>query len=95
MSSHSRKHAQHNPHPEPKPVVFGPVGRGIPVSPDSIRARAYQIFQSRIRNRTPGDAISDWLEAERELAGRIPPPAASEAEERARDRGERLLASAE
>jgi hypothetical protein len=33
----------------------------------AIRARAYHIYQSRNRNGVPGDALSDWLEAEREI----------------------------
>ena len=35
---------------------------------DEIARRAYEIYLSR--NGGPGDAIRDWLEAERELTGR-------------------------
>lgn len=33
-----------------------------------IRQRAYDIFQQRASNGTPGDGVSDWLEAERQIA---------------------------
>jgi hypothetical protein len=36
-------------------------------SEDQVRARAYEIFQAREGG--PGDAMSDWLEAEAELKG--------------------------
>jgi|GEM_PF-3165136 len=32
-----------------------------------IRARAFEIFQHRMRCGIPGDAVSDWLQAEREI----------------------------
>jgi hypothetical protein len=32
-----------------------------------VRMRAFEIFQSRMRTHTPGDQLSDWLQAEREL----------------------------
>lgn len=38
--------------------------RAMPTE-DEIRARAYQIFLAR--NGAPGDAHSDWVQAEREL----------------------------
>lgn len=37
------------------------------VKPDHIRRRAYEIFQAR--NGGPGDQMSDWAQAERELSG--------------------------
>jgi hypothetical protein len=36
-------------------------------SEDDIRVRAYAIFQTRMRDGLPGNAMSDWLQAEREL----------------------------
>jgi DUF2934 family protein len=36
---------------------------------EKIRIRAYQIFVSR--NRMPGRALEDWLQAERELQPRV------------------------
>ena len=36
-----------------------------PVSEDEIRIRAYELFLER--GAEPGDALSDWLRAEREL----------------------------
>jgi len=35
---------------------------------DEVQSRAYQIFLSR--NRQPGHALDDWLQAERELLSR-------------------------
>lgn len=70
MSTHHKKYTEPIALTEGKLPVPVTLGRGIPVSPESIRARAYQIFQSRIRNQRAGDATSDWLQAERELAGR-------------------------
>jgi hypothetical protein len=37
-----------------------------------IAARAYELFVER--GRVPGHAMRDWLDAEAELAGEIPPP---------------------
>ena len=34
---------------------------------ETIRVRAYEIFETRTNNGQDGDAVSDWLEAEREL----------------------------
>ncbi len=39
----------------------------IEITPERIRVRAYEIFQAR--NGGPGDADSDWAQAERELNG--------------------------
>jgi Protein of unknown function (DUF2934) len=39
-------------------------------TPDRIRARAYELFQGRAG--AFGDAVSDWLNAERELGGNLP-----------------------
>jgi hypothetical protein len=59
---------------------------------ERIQARAYEIFRSR--NSGPGDAVSDWLTAERELNGSAPSATAGvEVEARQRARGEALLAS--
>lgn len=35
---------------------------------EAIRSRAYEIFLARAASGTPGDAQSDWLQAERETA---------------------------
>lgn len=37
---------------------------------ESIRFRAYEIFRLRTAKGQFGDAMSDWLQAEREIAGR-------------------------
>jgi hypothetical protein len=39
---------------------------------EEIRQRAYEIHVSR--GDSPGDELQDWLEAERELRGKQPPP---------------------
>ena len=48
--------------------------RSIPVASastvtidDQIRNRAQELFETRQRTGTPGDALSDWLQAEREI----------------------------
>lgn len=63
----------------------------VALTRDRIEARAYEIFQTRQRNAGPGDAMSDWLQAERELNGPAPSPAAA-VEIRTRARGDRSLA---
>lgn len=50
----------------------------------AIAARAYGIFLQR--NGGPGDALSDWLQAERELRGSL--PASAENQERSRATGD-------
>lgn len=37
----------------------------IEITPDRIRLRAYEIYESR--NGSPGDALADWVQAEHEL----------------------------
>lgn len=39
------------------------------VTLDQIRARAYELYLSRVRHGESGDAGSDWAQAERELKG--------------------------
>lgn len=57
---------------KPPPIPAG-AGRKIgeethvEITPDRIRVRAYEIYQAR--NGAPGDAVSDWAQAERELNG--------------------------
>jgi len=43
------------------------------VSHEAIRERACQIYQARIKVGQPGDELSDWLQAERELKGKAKP----------------------
>ncbi|MBU0640178.1 MAG: DUF2934 domain-containing protein [Planctomycetes bacterium] len=44
------------------------VKRATTVRPkDGMRARAFEIFQARMQTNLPGDQLSDWLQAEREL----------------------------
>lgn len=44
---------------QPRSPGVAPVGR--------VRARAYAIYQGRVSTGAPGDATSDWIQAEREL----------------------------
>ncbi len=39
------------------------------VSAEDIRLRAEQIYKVRVNNGGHGDALSDWLQAEKELSG--------------------------
>ncbi len=39
------------------------------VSAEDIRLRAEQIYKARVNNGRHGDALSDWLQAEKELSG--------------------------
>jgi len=34
---------------------------------EEIRKRAYEIYQERIKTKAPGDQLSDWLKAEKEI----------------------------
>jgi len=34
---------------------------------EAVRARAHQIYEARIADSRPGDALADWIQAEREL----------------------------
>jgi hypothetical protein len=34
---------------------------------EQVRTRAFEVFQTRMQMHTPGDHLSDWLQAEREL----------------------------
>lgn len=45
-------------------VATRPTGKASP-TPEQIRARAFEIFLAR--GATPGDPVSDWVQAEREL----------------------------
>lgn len=41
-----------------------------PDSEQQVRERAYQIYLARAKEHVPGDPVSDWLRAERELQSR-------------------------
>ncbi len=68
--------------PETQPPIPAGAGRKvgeethIEVTPDRIRVRAYEIYQAR--DGAPGDAESDWAQAERELNGRTAPGCSGE-----------------
>jgi hypothetical protein len=58
----------------------------LEVTPQRIQARAYEIYEAR--HGGPGDAVSDWLQAERELAALkrtspLPEPSAAAVSKRA------------
>jgi hypothetical protein len=38
---------------------------------EQIRQRAYAIWQARVRDGEPGDAVTDWLEAEAEVGAEL------------------------
>ncbi|MCC6228473.1 MAG: DUF2934 domain-containing protein [Phycisphaerales bacterium] len=69
MSRHGRHNNAHTVQPstnEPKPRA-GELGvNGDKPTPDCIRLRAYEISQAR--NGGPGNAASDWIQAEQEVA---------------------------
>ena len=54
------------------------------VTPERVRARAYEIFLAR--NGGDGDALADWLQAERELKGSGPLADAAGTEVKGRQR---------
>jgi hypothetical protein len=81
------------------PTAIGSLGRDEVTS--RIRARAHQFYVDRQANGGSGDALSDWLKAEREVQGALPRaqptrPAGDDnslvvVESRHRARGEALL----
>jgi hypothetical protein len=56
-------------------------------NPQVIRARAFEIFRARQANGAPGDHLTDWAQAERELNARK----TELIESKSRVRGETLL----
>lgn len=50
------------------PVQSAKQTSGVSPAKDEVQFRAYQIYLSR--NRQPGHALDDWLQAERELLSR-------------------------
>jgi hypothetical protein len=61
-----RKNQQERKSASPNPEVAGD-------PQDRVRERAHQIFTERCRTQAPGDEVSDWLQAERELRGGVSP----------------------
>jgi hypothetical protein len=55
--------------PAAKPAVK-PVAEPVAVSHDDIAFRAYLIAEKRTQLGLPGDSLSDWVEAERQLRGK-------------------------
>lgn len=68
MSTFSRveKHSASAGHGRHKDAARPPHARAE-ATPERIRTRAYEIFQERSGRGAAGDALSDWLQAEREL----------------------------
>jgi hypothetical protein len=42
----------------------------LPIAKEHVRFAAYGVFQARLRAGGPGDSVSDWLQAERQLSAR-------------------------
>ncbi len=59
------------PAPAARPAPATTVAARSPVTdrprPERVRRRAYELYEERMRDGRPGDATSDWLQAEREL----------------------------
>lgn len=102
MSTMTRKQflpGQKNGSKAPHPTLDAPPSRGAvaalpaPVTRERIQARAFEIYQARATSGQPGDANSDWQQAEHELNGSVADPTTdNEVEFKARARGERLMA---
>jgi hypothetical protein len=42
----------------------------LPIAEEHLGFAAYGVFQARLRAGLPGDSMSDWLQAERQLSAR-------------------------
>ena len=51
------------------PAAKGPAGKKPELDKflDEIKKRAYEIYQERVKTKAPGDQLSDWLKAEKEI----------------------------
>lgn len=56
---------------KPAPVQANAAARPTRPTSEQIRVRAFEIYQARCRTGKPGDAMSDWAQAERELSGPV------------------------
>ncbi len=81
--------------PGERPLAADPQDACDACASDRIRERAYEIYQARNGNGHAGDAVSDWVQAEKEVRGAAPEAAASDVEIKRLARGERLLCSGE
>lgn len=52
---------------KPAPAATKTAHTSARPSSEQVRVRAFEIYQSRCRAGKPGDAASDWAQAEREL----------------------------
>ena len=52
---------------KPAPAATKTAPTSARPSSEQVRVRAFEIYQSRCRAGKPGDAASDWAQAEREL----------------------------
>ena len=59
----ARRATQQQPTPLPKAQKFEP--KQPTITEDDVRLRAYELYLQR--GGIPGDEVSDWLQAEREL----------------------------
>lgn len=48
----------------PKPAIAKP---DLNTYLDEIKKRAFEVYQERQKTKTPGDSLSDWLKAEKEV----------------------------
>jgi hypothetical protein len=55
--------------PARRKIVYTALDTGLAITHDEIARRAYEIYEAR--GAAEGDALSDWLTAERELRQRI------------------------
>lgn len=60
-------HSRHNGPAKAPGVVKA---RNAPVAAEALRTRAYEIYLERCEKGAPGDELSDWAQAERELSSR-------------------------
>ncbi|MFO0858371.1 MAG: DUF2934 domain-containing protein [Phycisphaerales bacterium] len=73
MSDRKAKHHRDESQSSNTTIGTGPAtkGQATPPTRDQIERRAYQIFAAR--NGEAGDALLDWIQAERELGAGVDP----------------------
>lgn len=69
--SHHGHHKSQPANVESKPTPGSASGQGRQEPADRVRLRAYEISQGR--NGGPGDAVTDWIQAEQEVAAQPNP----------------------
>ena len=91
----NRHASQGKKHGSPDTISQAPmIVESACLAADRVRERAFEIFQERCAAGRPGDAVADWVQAERELSASLPDrPRLDDVEVKVRTRGEMLLAS--